>query len=399
MPGKTDLEISLRRGVRKLAEPVRQLRTLIDMYRARRQQARYVGRAIGITGSVGKTTATDLTRRLLQADHSVVFSDGRNIGRDAIGALLKLKGPVDFIVQEISALPAREYHAALKAIELDVGVVTRVGLDHQSLFRTEDAVAREKGRLVENVRAGGIVCLNADDDRCRAMAARSRARVVLYGQAMDAEIRAEAVDATWPNRMSFDLVIGGVRRRVQTSLVGTIFLPSVLAALSVVHGLGLDLDAALSRLASIEPVPWRLSVVEGHASGHTFVLDTFKASFWSTQALIDDLKNWGSSRRVFVLGDMSDIRNDESRRYRQTLRRLAENADLVIGAGARGSSAARKVALDNVAPAGTVREVAGLLAAQPGSLVILKGNKSFPLDAVAGHPSHRLAPRGSAFRL
>ena len=61
---------------------------------------------------------------------------------------------------------------------------------------------------------------------------------------------------------------------------------------AVVHGLGLDMDAAVRRLAQVEALPARLSVEETGA-GHTFVRDTNKASYWSTLSLSDDLENWG----------------------------------------------------------------------------------------------------------
>ncbi|HZY68585.1 MAG TPA: hypothetical protein VFE52_08355, partial [Devosia sp.] len=202
----------------------------------------------------------------------------------------------------------------------------------------------------------------------------------LYGRAEDAHIRAERVDATWPARMSFDLVVGSERRHVQTRLVGTLLLPSVLAALAVVHALGLDMEAAVARLATINPFSRRLSVKAGE-SGHTFVLDNYKASYWSTLALVEDIEHWGPARRIFVLGEMSDIRHESSRRYRQVMRSLSERAALVIGIG-RAETAARKVNLPNVVPAATVRDIAEILSHEPPSVVILKSNRTVPLGSL-----------------
>ena len=348
---------------------------------ARRNQARYVGKTIAVTGSVGKSTATWLTSTLLSADHSVSSNGDQNRGDDMLVLLTSIARPTDFVVFELSAYPEEVYDAALKALEIDVAVVTRVGLDHATFFRDEETVASVKGRLVDRVRAGGLVCLNADDARCRAMASRTKERVILYGRSEDAEVQAVAVDATWPSRMSFDLVIDGARRRVETRLVGTLFLPSVLAALAVAHGVGIDIDAAIKRLAEIEPLPARLSVEAGPA-GHTFVRDTNKASYWSTLSLIDDLENWGQARRIFVLGDMSDIRNDSSRRYRQAVRSLSGRNALVIGVGGAQSAARRLADLGNVVPAATVADVARILDGEPPSLVVLKSNKTVPLSEV-----------------
>ena len=356
-------------------------RLLVWSVGARRKQARYVGKTIAITGSAGKSTASWLTAKLLSADHSVTSNGNQNRGDDMLVLLKSIAGPAEFVVFELSAYPEDVYNAALKALEIDVAVITRIGLDHAVYFRNEETVAMVKGRLVERVRAGGLACLNADDPHCRAIALRTQQRVIFYGRAEDAEVRADAVDATWPNRMSFDLVIAGVRRRVQTRLVGTLFLPSVLAALAVAYGLGIDMDAAVGRLAQIEPLPGRLSVDEVPA-GHTFVRDTNKASHWSTLSLIDDLENWGPSRRIFVLGDMSDIISKSSRRYRQAVKSLSERNALVIGVGWAQSSASKLADLGNVVPAATVADVAKILEREPPSLVILKSNRTMPLDSL-----------------
>ena len=45
-----------------------------------------------------------------------------------------------------------------------------------------DAIALEKGRLVEAVRPGGLACLNFDDARTRAMASRTREMFVAFAR-------------------------------------------------------------------------------------------------------------------------------------------------------------------------------------------------------------------------
>jgi UDP-N-acetylmuramoyl-tripeptide--D-alanyl-D-alanine ligase len=379
MPGvvvtaKKDLKARLRQIVDRCKSPLRRLR-------ARHKQALFVGKTIAITGSVGKTSATRLLTHILSADHRVRSTGGKNKGSHMLRLVASLSKPTDYVVQELSAFSTDAFDQALTTLKIDVAVVTRIGLDHASLFRTEDGVAEVQGRLVESVARGGFACLNADDPRCRAMTSRTTERVILYGEAADAEVRAQNISAHWPSRMSFDLIAGGRRHKVKTRMVGTLLLPSVLASLAVVHGLGLDLEAAIGRLAKIEPPVRRMSVLE-NVGQHTFIRDTDKAPYWSTLDLVDDLKNWGPVRRIFVLGEMSDIRNDSSRRYRQVMRTLAENADLVIGVS-RAESAARKLPdLPNVIAAATVQEVATILRDQPPSLVILKSNKTYRLELI-----------------
>ena len=55
-------------------------------------------------------------------------------------------------------------------------------LEHKSTFRTVEAVAVEKQKLVEALPAKGLAILNYDDPRVAAMAGRTKAREVTFGQ-------------------------------------------------------------------------------------------------------------------------------------------------------------------------------------------------------------------------
>ncbi|MEQ1768982.1 MAG: Mur ligase family protein [Devosia sp.] len=373
---------------------------------AARAMRKHVGTYVAVTGSVGKTTTVNLTARALAPFGSVAMGSFRNVERSVYRSLRRLTERREFVVQELSAFPLGTIDRIAKHVTIDVGVVTTIGLDHLSAFRTEEAVAAEKVKLVERVRPGGLVCLNADYPLVRAMepAAAGR-RVVLYGRAADAEVRAEHVTARWPEGLAFDLVIGDKRRRVRTRLPGTLMVENALACLSVVHGLGLDMDAAIATLVDAGPPRQRLTPVAA-SDGNTYFLDTMKASVWSTMLLAGDLKNWGDAHRIFVLGNLSDKGADTSRRYRQVLRLARETCDLVIGIGESSGSTQRLITalvrdrsdkkLPAVHPrvvlADTIAAARAAIAAAPRGLVIVKGAMEFPLDSIVPDPPKSVAP-------
>src|SRR4029450_9407321 len=72
-----------------------------------------------------------------------------------------------------------------------VGVVLNVGESHLGMFGSREAIAKAKGELVESLPADGTAVLNADDPQVAAMADRTVARVVTFGQGPAAEVRAE----------------------------------------------------------------------------------------------------------------------------------------------------------------------------------------------------------------
>ena len=70
-----------------------------------------------------------------------------------------------------------------------------VGAAHIGEFGSVEGTARAKGELVEALPADGVAMLNADDPLVAAMAARTAARVVLFGESAGADVRADRRDA------------------------------------------------------------------------------------------------------------------------------------------------------------------------------------------------------------
>ncbi|MEQ1768980.1 MAG: Mur ligase family protein [Devosia sp.] len=344
----------------------------------RKQQA-LVGTYIAITGSSGKSTTSMLISRFLAREGSVAAGVKANTRRWTLRTLRRLRAATDYVVQEVSAHNGPGAIGSLLAgIRIDVAVVTSVGKEHWSAFRDIEAIAKEKSWIVGE--ASTLACLNADDPRVRAMKSVARGRVVTFGTSRDAEVRAEAVDVQWPGRLSFDVVIGETRRRVATQFVGPIMLTNVLGALSVVHGLGLDVDKAVAEIATIEPIYEHSSVHEA-ASGHTYLLDTDKAPLWNTERLIADLPGLGAERTVLVLGQMSDKGGNPSQKYRRVLRNASKAATEVLALGQAAEQVGRDP-LPNVRAMGNVLDVATYLKSQPASLVVLKAGANSKLTRI-----------------
>jgi UDP-N-acetylmuramoyl-tripeptide--D-alanyl-D-alanine ligase len=345
-----------------------------NRWRAIRARQRFCATYIGITGSCGKTTTAHLLGAMLAAYGATATGKLRNTPPAIYRTLRKLRAPVDFVVQEISGHVGKERLLSLATeLGIDVALVTAVGREHWANFDSEAAIAEAKGQLAAALRPEGLACLNADDPHVRAIAAMTTARVVLFGRSPDAEVRAEAVAARWPNRLSFDLVIGERRQVVHTRFVGTLMLTNILGALSVVDGLGLPLEPALAVLAATEPVFEHMSVHDSER--HSFVLDTDKAPLWSTLMLINDLPSLRGGRTVVVLSQISEMGGTPSAKYRRLIRQVAGAVDEVVVLGKAAQQGIKLVTsgeLTNVTCLASVAEAYRHIAAMPPSLVLVK---------------------------
>src|SRR5918999_130072 len=241
---------------------------------------------------------------------------------------------------------------------------------------TVEAIAAEKGKLIAALPPHGTAVLNADDPHVLAMRARCAGRVLTYGLAPEAMVRAEHTSARWPERLSFTVRYAGQAHEVHTQLCGAHWVPCVLAALAVGIALGVPLATAVQAVQAVPPFRRRMEVVQ-HPDGVTFVRDDYKAPLWSIPAALQFMREARAPRKVVVIGTISDFRGSNSRIYAGVARQALEAADHVIFVGphARKVLRARRQPGDAALQAFNVVEAAcnylcNLL--QPGDLVLLK---------------------------
>ncbi|HEX6204139.1 MAG TPA: Mur ligase family protein [Thermoanaerobaculia bacterium] len=348
-------------------------RLLLPVARAHRRRLRDT-LVVAITGSAGKTTTKNLVRAVLAETGPGTASPGsRNRAKGLVQVLARTRRHHRFSVHEVAACGPGTLDELLWTLEPEVGVVTTVGREHYTAFRGLDAVAREKAKVVQALPPDGLAVLDADQPLVRAMAGETAARVLLVGRSPDADLRAEAVRAGWPEPLAFEARWDGQRVAVATRLFGEHWLPAVLSALAVgVGAAGLTLAEAAAALARSEPERHRLSEAR-LPGGVTFLEDDWKAPTWSLDSAFEVLRTARARRRILVLGRLSDDPKNARQLYRRVVRRALEAADVVVAVG-RSSDYLEARADGRLHAFATAAEchrfLAGFLAA--GDLVLVK---------------------------
>ncbi|MGD8462669.1 MAG: alanine racemase [Anaerolineae bacterium] len=358
-------------------------------------------RVVGITGSSGKTTTKELVAAVLAQRHSVFRNYGNYNDRYGLPiALGRLEPEHQVAVLEMACDGVDEIRDLAALVRPQIGIVTAVNETHLAYLGSLEAIATEKGRLVEALppaEDGGVAILNYDDPRVRGMASRTQARVVTYGTSPDADLVAGAVEGG-PDGLSFTVFVkeffpaSGSRRRrklrVKVPLLGQHQVYAALAAVAAGLVLNVPLEEALTALAAARPLRGRLNPLPGRG-GSLILDDSFNASPASTLAALDALRLFDSGRRWAVLGDLPDLGSGEAQAYRRVGQRAAGVVDFLValGDGARCvASEAQKAGLDRDQVLVTytvedvVRSLAGRLGA--GDTVLVKGSIQQRLEKV-----------------
>ena len=334
---------------------------------------------IGVTGSCGKSTtkemiggilATSMTGRITPLNLNQPHAVARTILRTRLFDR--------YSVHEIGIGPRGECSIAmsLRLIRPQIGVVTNIGEDHICALGSKEAIAAEKGKLVESLPPHGIAILNADDALVTAMHARCRCRVITYGCSARATVRAVNVRSHWPDRLSFTVLHGGQSEHVQTQLLGEHWVSCALAAIASALAAGLSLTAAARALQAIPPFEGRMSP-EPRDDDVVFVRDDAKAPLWTIPATLDFLAKARAARKIVVIGTLSDYSH-----HRPALVSVAKQASAVADHVVFiGRHAWHVLRTQSHSEGATIRAFSSFQAAhdyvdallRPGDLVLLKG--------------------------
>jgi UDP-N-acetylmuramoyl-tripeptide--D-alanyl-D-alanine ligase len=356
---------------------------------------------IAITGSNGKTTTKNLLRAILADQAPTVAPQGSF--NNHVGAPISMLG-IDYgtryLVVEMGASGAGEIARLVAIAKPDIGVVLKVGLAHAGEFGGIDAVARAKSEMVTDLAPDAIAILNADDDRVAAMATLTPAAVRWFGLSQGADVRADDIEAT-ASGTNFTAVVGERRMPVRLRILGEHHVMNALAALSVAHELGVDLEAAILALEGVVRAErWRMELLLPE-SGAIVINDAYNASPDSMAAALKTLAQvrGPEDRTIAVLGEMAELgeySDEEHDRIGRLVVRLNIRKLIVVGHGARhihnaagleGSWDGESVLVDTAEEAyDLLREDLGT-----GDIVLVKSSKSANLrflgDRLGGVPT------------
>jgi UDP-N-acetylmuramoylalanine--D-glutamate ligase len=141
-------------------------------------------RIIGITGTNGKTTATQLTTHLLTSSGIQAEAVG-NVGRPLSECALSERQP-DWVVVELSSFQL----ADLDSFETEIGVLLNLAPDHLDRYRDLDSYYADKGRLFERASESPSWVLNADDSAVLELAEGAAGERYLFSTEHEVELGA-----------------------------------------------------------------------------------------------------------------------------------------------------------------------------------------------------------------
>lgn len=267
--------------------------------------------AVGVTGSVGKTTTREMIATALSAEKRV-FKTGKNYN-SSIGlpiTLSEMTNDYDIAVLELGMNVPGELGCIADLADLSAAVLTNIGVAHIEYFGSQEAICREKYTITKgfhgkNGKTGHMMFLNGDDPYLMKWKDSTGYPYKIYGTGPECDYRAERIRME-EGHYRFDFVYGGRRIPVVLSVLGDHNVVNAAGALAVADYYGVDVEKAAQALTSFTGFQNRLQTF--HTGGYTIIDDTYNASPASMKAGIAVLCGYETAgRRIAVLGDMFEL--------------------------------------------------------------------------------------------
>lgn len=345
-------------------------------------------RFVAVVGSFGKSTTVRAALAALGGDPSRAWP--RNAWSSIAQAMLHARYGDRYAVIEVGIDGTGQMSTYARVLSPDIVIVTTIGSEHHRSLGGLEQTRAEKVHMVRQLAGSGLAVLNGDDPNVIWMKHHTPARVVTFGLDEENDVSASHVALDWPRGTRFLLRTRGKSREVRTRLLGTTMVYPVLAAAATALAEGFELDEIVPAIERLPPTPTRLEPV-ALPSGAYLLRDEFKSSLETVDACLDVFERVPATRKLIVMGEISEPPGSQGPIYRRIGTRMAEMASRVVLVGGnfqRYAAGLRGGGLPSTALVNAKRSALRAAEAirqelRPGDVVLIKGRDTQRLDRVS----------------
>ena len=334
---------------------------------------------VGITGSVGKTTAKEMIAAVLSVRFDTMRTD-KNYNNE-LGVPMTLYGlrpEHQAAVVEMGISGFGEMTRLAAMVRPDIAVYTLIGDAHLEFLGSREGVLRAKGEMISGMGPEGVVIANGDDDLLRVH--DFGRRTVLFGMGENCDVRAVEAEPVGDSAMRCVILAGDRRIPAVIPAFGRHVVYAALMGAAVGMELGLSDEEIREGIARFRIVGSRGGFIK--TAELTIVDDCYNANPTSVKNSLESLSML-PGRHVAVLGDMFELGESGPARHREVGEYAAEKGILVAACGPLSENTAQGAGEG----AAWFPDTDALIAGLPGLLrrgdtVLVKASHAMGFDAV-----------------
>ncbi|NLO75387.1 MAG: UDP-N-acetylmuramoyl-L-alanyl-D-glutamate--2,6-diaminopimelate ligase [Clostridia bacterium] len=275
---------------------------------------------IGVTGTNGKTTTTNLIAAILEdAGHlpGLVGTIENRIGKKVLPVShttpeahnlqklfkLFLSEGADYGVMEVSS-HALEMQR-VRGTDFDIAVFTNLSQEHLDFHEDMESYLLAKGKLFSSLGCNTqktrrkFAILNADDPYVQYLAEMTRVPIITYGIEHEADVKAEKIEVSSAG-VKFNLKYTDRQIPVKLKLTGLFNVYNSLAAIAVGLVEGISIEGIIASLEKITGIPGRFESING-GNDYTVIVD-YSHTPDSLENCLKTAKEFARGRIITVFG-------------------------------------------------------------------------------------------------
>jgi len=358
------------------------------------------GPLIGITGSMGKTTTKYYASRLLKKTLRVHSSSGNfnnHIGLPL--SVTTLEDSHQISILELGMNHPGEIRRLSEICRPDTALVTNVAPVHLEFFESIDEIADAKAEIIENIRPGGRLVFNLDDELIAERAADFNGRKITFGFSETADVRITDLEINGIDDTSFKLNVS----KWDTTLPLRLKATGKSGAFNLAAAVAATLDYGLEPDMVTEAVPSLLSPEQRgtvrQVKGVTIWDDSYNSNPAALISLLESIRGLeGFGRIILVLGDMLELGERSAELHESCGRAVAESGAAALFTVGKDSPMISRGAYAEEFPADQIFSFASSgEAAVPvknflleDDLLIVKGSRGVKMEAIIDHLKEKL---------
>ncbi len=287
--------------------------------------------AIGVSGSVGKTTTKEMISAVLSESMNVLKTEKNYNGQLGLPlTIFNIESSHDVAVLEMGVSIPGEMDKLSEIADVNFGVITNIGLSHIENFKSQETTCKEKLKMIKS--SEGVFYLNGDSPLLAEAAKMTDKKIVYFGINGNYPYKCEDIYSD-NNFTYFTLVTSNYREPIKIPCLGMHNVYNALASIAVAVELGIHMDDIKNGLLKFKNVEMRQQISD--INGITLIDDSYNASPDSVKSSVSILKNLSSvGKNIVVIADMLELGEKSHEIHYDTGRYIAlEGIDVLITIG------------------------------------------------------------------
>ena len=297
-------------------------------------------KVVGVTGSVGKTSTKEMIASVLAQKYKVHKTLGNFNNEWGLPiTLFAMPEDTEVAILEMGINHFGEMRRLSSVSSPDICVITNIGIAHLEFLKTREGILQEKTEMIKDMKEGGSILLNGDDDLLSTVGERNGVMPKFFGIGEDNSfyadnikvlgLRGTACTIHLPSGESFDCTV---------PLPGSHMVLNALAGTAAGYTLDLTPAEIKAGIEGLPMMPGRNNII---STDKLVILDDcYNANPVSMKAAMNVL-NLGIGRKVAVVGNMGELGDNAYEMHYDTGKYAAElGIDVVCAIGELGKGIA-----------------------------------------------------------